>query len=107
MRLPRSRSLALLLVRFSSSFTCFLSDFFTSFFTHQACVCIFSNSFRPSPFFTFQPDWAYDQWAIRRLQITGRPDLEVILRERQEAAAAKKDADCEDKGECEIDWDKM
>eukprot|EP00624_Nannochloropsis_granulata_P006174 evm.model.NODE_4484_length_14521_cov_34.797466.4 len=52
-------------------------------------------------------DWAYDQWAIRRLQITGRPDLEVILRERQEAAAAKKDADCEDKGECEIDWDKI
>lgn len=52
------------------------------------------------------PDWAYDQWAIRRLQITGRPDLEVILKQRQEELK-KKDFSCDDEGECEIDWDKL
>ncbi|EWM27501.1 Putative thiol-disulfide oxidoreductase DCC [Nannochloropsis gaditana] len=58
------------------------------------------------PFIGAAADWAYDQWAIRRLQITGRPDLEVILKQRQEELK-KKDFSCDDEGECEIDWDKL
>ncbi len=50
-------------------------------------------------------DAAYDLWAVNRLKITGRPELEEILKERQAKIKATDYSDCED--ECEIDFDKL
>lgn len=47
-------------------------------------------------------DAAYDLWAVNRLRITGRPELEEILKERQAKIEATDYSDCSD--ECEIKW---
>lgn len=47
-------------------------------------------------------DAAYDLWAVNRLRITGRPELEEILKERQAKIKGTNYDDCSD--ECEIKW---
>lgn len=48
-------------------------------------------------------DAAYDLWAVNRLRITGRPELEEILKERQaKIKSTEYSDDCSD--ECEIKW---
>jgi hypothetical protein len=43
---------------------------------------------------------AYDVWAANRLRLTGRPDLEVLLKERAEKLKKMKFDDCKD--ECAV-----
>lgn len=54
------------------------------------------------PFVGSVADAAYDLWAVNRLKLTGRPELEEILKERQAKIEATNYDDCED--ECEIKW---
>ncbi len=44
---------------------------------------------------------------MNRLKWTGRPELEEIIKQRQEELKNKTFDPCEDDGECEIDWDKL
>ena len=61
-----------------------------------------TNPVTKIPFVGSVADAAYDLWAVNRLKLTGRPELEEILKERQAKIAATNYDECED--ECEIKW---
>lgn len=42
-------------------------------------------------------DFIYGIWADLRLKLTGRPDLETVIKQRQERM------DCDDRGRCRVD----
>jgi predicted DCC family thiol-disulfide oxidoreductase YuxK len=46
-------------------------------------------------------DWLYDVWAANRLRITGRPEMEQVLRDRAEKLRQMEPVDCST--ECKVD----
>ena len=43
-------------------------------------------------------NFIYGIWADWRLKLTGRPNLETVMQERQERLG------CDDEGRCRVDW---